>query len=405
MHWLLRNFLLLGLVIPFTNVHALEDLSSVGGTFIYGHVNWKSDVGNVVTFHVEAAYRRNIQSGYWKNGQAQVGDVLLMSEIGIGTSVFMFGDGFFTDELQLTVTAYSKAEDWVLGELTLTHEYAAPTDSGRPWTATLSGCCRLESLTVQKDSNFEITTTINLEDSRHSAVARNLPMLTAYIQPGSVSGSVQLSNTFVNADDPTGTRDIVWSIQKPWDVGNAANFSSSLKSFASIDLYALATQSCSGEKCQCNNIVSGQTTGFGIGPACFFGLLRTEPDYYLQNSQLTVEGWVKARSDGYIMSVGPNRCLDGFCSLTARLNDCKSTYTTNPYQTCSISTLMIFVNATHVTVGHEYYNTGPVTILRSFSVCSDSQARKLILCSRSTVMSIFLDNFDPLGEVHILVLA
>jgi hypothetical protein len=315
-------------------VHGLQGLSSVGGSFMYGHINWNSSSKNTVRFHIEAGYRRNILTSFWKNGQAQVGDILQMADIGIGTTTFYFGDGTFTNDLKLRVTAYSASEDWILGELDLIHQYATPSDDGRSWVASLSGCCRIESLAVQKDADFDIKAYINLLQAQQSPVARSLPILTAYLQSTGSSGQVQLSNVFVNADDPQGTKEIEWSIKQPWNVGNAANFSSALSSFVSISLFDFATSG------QCATTAAGQTTGLGIGPACLFGLLRTESPSQLQTNRLTVEGWVKARAPGFVLSVGPDRCSNqnGGCSLTQNLDACTSS-AQQPFQTCSISTL------------------------------------------------------------------
>ena len=39
--------------------------SSVGGTFRFGHIHWTSS-GNTVTFVIETAFKRNVQSSYFK---------------------------------------------------------------------------------------------------------------------------------------------------------------------------------------------------------------------------------------------------------------------------------------------------------------------------------------------------
>ena len=307
-------------------VNALESLSTVGGAFMYGHIYWNSSAGNVVTFHVEAGYRRSILTSYWQNGNAQVGDVLLISDIGIGPTIFDFGDGSFANTLNLKVTAYSVIEDWILGELELVHQYAAPSDSGRDWVASLSGCCRMESLAVQKDADFVVSTHVNLLQSLNSPVARSLPLPVSYMQTGQTG--VELSNVFVTADDPAGNRSIEWSILQPWDVGSAANFSATHGSFASISLNALystvapAVQSCPA-------VSAGQTSGLGISPGCLFALLRTEAQ--LLDNALTVEGWFYASAPGYLLSVGPDFCSSGTCMPTPTC--------TSPYQSCATSTL------------------------------------------------------------------
>ena len=293
---------------------------------MYGHINWNSSAGNVVTFHVEAGYRRSILTSFWKFGQAQVGDVLLLSDVGIGTTTFNFGDGTFTDNLQMRVTAYSAIEDWVIGEFSLVHQYSTPSDSGRNWVATLSGCCRAESLVVQKDADFTLSAYVNLLLSDHSPVARSLPLQTAYLQT-TATGQVQLSNVFVTADDPGGTQDIVWSVLPPWNVGTAANFSAASGSFVSVSLNGLANSG------QCPPATPGQASGLGIDPACLFALLRTEPNQ--QENVLTVEGWVRARAPGFVLSVGPDWCATGTCQ-PGRLS-CPAA--TSAYQSCYMSTL------------------------------------------------------------------
>jgi len=43
-----------------SSVHALDGVLSVGGTYRYGHVYWRSD-GDVTEFTVEAAFKRHIE--------------------------------------------------------------------------------------------------------------------------------------------------------------------------------------------------------------------------------------------------------------------------------------------------------------------------------------------------------
>jgi hypothetical protein len=294
---------------------------------MYGHISWNSTDGNVVTFRIEAGYRRSILSSFWQNGQAQVGDILVLGDVGIGTTAFNFGDGVMTDNLQMRVTAYSALEDWIIGEFYLVHQYATPSDSGRNWVASLSGCCRMESLAVQKDSDFTLSAYVNLLQSDHSPVVRSLPLQTAYMQTNSF-GQVQLSNVLVNADDPDGSREIAWTITPPWDVGTSANFTASRGSFASISLNGFYASSNSG--CSDKN---------GIDPSCLFALLRTDPNQV--DNALTVEGWVRARAPGHVLAVGPDRCFNsgGTCQPGASAPACP--VSTSTFQSCAISTLSV----------------------------------------------------------------
>lgn len=314
---------------------------------MYGHIYWESEGNNWVTFHIDTSYTRNIETGFFADGQAVLGTRVRLNDVGVGTTAFYFGDGKVHSELNMVVTAYSVSENWVFGTVTIRHQYSAPSNQGMPWLATLSGCCRFTELAIQGDSNFVIKTEVNLADALHSPRARMIPMITSYMQPNSAAAAtaMQLSSIFVNADDPKGTESIQWSIELPWNVGQAAYLSSPSNSFASVSLSALASPNgqCTTEKCSCPDVIAGQETGFGIGPQCLVDLLRT--DKRLQMNKFTVEGWVKARAPGYVLTTGPDQCFwdpadrTRKCGGGTRLSSCGSPQSNFP--TCDVSTLSV----------------------------------------------------------------
>lgn len=272
---------------------------SVGGTYRYGHVHWAS-TGKTVQFTVEAAFKRAMTdlstwSGTAPDNLPQVGDEVVFP--GRQPPQFYFGDGSVEQTLTMKVIAFSEAEDWVMGSFTIEHEYPTPNNKGEPWYAQFTGCCRHSYLVNNKDAEWVITASVDLNVANKSPRANVLPVVTVPYTP--VDGA---PSTYVPADD-NANNTIEYRVGKPWNVGNAAVFNSLLKSFISVPLRALAPWECT------TSIVGGSNFA---GPGCLFKSLRTDGG----QQAMTVEGWVLSARDegGYVLSVGANdaHTLDGY---------------------------------------------------------------------------------------------
>jgi len=133
---------------------ALCSIASVEGSYRFGTLTWRAvpDKANTVEFELTTAWRRNFQWVYVKQMNAGartltdapiVGDVLrvtgLYDKSGFsdqdgtqaivgGKSEIMFypGDGTSKYYVDMTVTSYSEAENWIMCTTLITHTYATP---------------------------------------------------------------------------------------------------------------------------------------------------------------------------------------------------------------------------------------------------------------------------------------
>mmetsp|Transcript_19246 Transcript_19246/g.53265 ORF Transcript_19246/g.53265 Transcript_19246/m.53265 type:complete len:180 (+) Transcript_19246:88-627(+) len=146
------------LVLVSVQLFNVVDGDAVGGIFRYGHIRWSS-TQNTVNFVVEAAFQRSVKNSYFvgtaPDGFAQEGDVITL--FGREAPIFDFGDLSIVRMLKLTVTAYSVQEDWIFGEISLTHKYSSPSNNGLPWIAQLQGCCRLSTLANNQNARYLLT--------------------------------------------------------------------------------------------------------------------------------------------------------------------------------------------------------------------------------------------------------
>jgi len=169
------------------------------GTFLSGSVRWERVNEKTARFDVVTYWRRSFSP--FNNGQAQPGDQI--DVIGQSTVSLDYGDGSPKHYLLATVTNINEDEDWLEAVTTYVHEYDRPyadkqmvndfSDAGSvdapiteqkkkavytPWTATLSGCCRYNSLTNDPDKPFLMRTHVNLESSSRSPDPRVLPTVS-----------------------------------------------------------------------------------------------------------------------------------------------------------------------------------------------------------------------------------
>lgn len=360
-------------------VLALDGVPSEGGTFRYGHVHWKSK-GNAVEFTVEAAFKRAISDvSDWKgsapDGLAQVGDTI--GYPGRQPPQFYFGDGQLEHTLSMKVVAISVADDWVMGSLTLVHEYPTPNNNGEPWNAEFTGCCRYSYLVNNKDSEWAITAQIDLTLANKSPIASVLPIVSVPYSPAKDTPPTVYVPAYDDAD-----KSVRFRVGKPWHVGNAAVFRSAEKSFIAVPLSGLAAYGCT-------STIQGQGNNFA-GPGCLFRALRTD----FGHRAMTAEGWVYMTRDtgGYVVTVGAD---DGriqnaeYSGPPPDFSYCGNFQSPSP-QICRAAALMIRVNMTHVIVGHESVNSdGTGRMLETaFQICSDVMLRNDYLCTRTTLTSV-----------------
>jgi hypothetical protein len=202
----------------------------------------------------------------------------------------------------MKVTAYSAIEDWILGDVSITHTYTSPSNNGLPWQVQYTGCCRLSNLENNKDQEWTLTALVDLTRAKASARAKVLPLISLPYQDGSVS-------VYLPATTPSNEEVVSWYMAKPFDVGNAAAFSASKNSLATVSLQPTSANGGWGFSNQCLlkqldvAPCSYKVTQLpSMSPVTFFRLLRTDT----QHMALSVEGWVRSDTDagGVVFSTG-----------------------------------------------------------------------------------------------------
>jgi len=341
----------------------LFGLDTLGGTFRYGHVHWQrvGDGGNTVAITVETAFRRNVGTTYFHgsapDGFAQVGDTVTLT--GRQTPKVYLGDATIVDVMRMKVTSYSVAEDWIMGEVYIEHTYETPSNKGVPWEVQYSGCCRLSSLQNSKDQEWMITALVDLSRAVSSPRVQMLPIVHVPFEDNA---------QFVIPATSASNQEVVhWSIAKPFQVGDAAGFSGS--SSISVSLKPSFQNSSWGLSNPCILRPTSAECGTSWvdhrgGPSYFDRLLRGDN----LDVSLTVEGWVLSTTveGGVVVSTGRD-------STPTASGDCAGLAGADRGM-CEASTLMVAVNATHVTVGHELW-TGTAWVLQrqAFAVCSNTE--------------------------------
>lgn len=142
-------------------------------------------------FTIEAAFTRKVGTSYFYgsalDGFAQLGDKITMT--GRETPEFHFGDQRIQRKLTMDVTAYSEREDWVMGKVVVEHTYDTPSNSGNPWLARFSGCCRYSKLLNNGDKPWELIAQVNLGIASASPRVSVLPVVSVPREPDAVSSN------------------------------------------------------------------------------------------------------------------------------------------------------------------------------------------------------------------------
>jgi hypothetical protein len=166
-------------------------LDGSGGTFRYGHVHYRVVRDNLVEFTIEAAFTRKVGTSYFYgsaiDGFAQLGDQITMT--GRETPEFDFGDNKVLRKLTMDVTAFSVREDWVMGKVVVQHNYDTPSNSGNPWLARFTGCCRYSKLLNNGDKPWELIAQVNLGEASASPRVSVLPVVSVPREPDAISSN------------------------------------------------------------------------------------------------------------------------------------------------------------------------------------------------------------------------
>ncbi|MGR3309780.1 MAG: MopE-related protein [Candidatus Brocadiales bacterium] len=137
--------------------------------FRFGHITWKPVGGTDIEFKITQAWRGTAF------GSPLLGDTFVDTFSGS----FNFGDGSSAG-LTLTVTSLDLGNDWIVGQATLTHTYAANGD----FTAFFEGCCRVSNCADppsahinNPDGNERTETVVNVGTGNSSPVSSLPPII------------------------------------------------------------------------------------------------------------------------------------------------------------------------------------------------------------------------------------
>jgi len=179
--------------------------------FRYASMAWEKGEGNTVNFLVETAWRRSYDGNYEKyhkgsstylggtgtgdDGYPVNGDEIEIN--GVEWPVLDAGDGTQA-YLTMTVSAYSKSEDWFFGEAIISHTYSTPSNQGEDWVASFTGCCRLSNLINNKNTAWNVEAHVNLMTEEYSAHSKSLPIITVSSYGGNFYMPATNSNNELN---------------------------------------------------------------------------------------------------------------------------------------------------------------------------------------------------------------
>lgn len=143
-----------------------------------GDLSWVlTGAANEVELKFTGIFRRGY-GGSGGDGLVVTGDIF--SE-GIGGTGLAFGDGGSTGQLRFVVTSFSIADNWVIAEalqpgfndVNIRHTYAG----AGPYTATLTGCCRIGGLNNRSGGYRIAATGITPQGSNSSPVTNQSPIV------------------------------------------------------------------------------------------------------------------------------------------------------------------------------------------------------------------------------------
>jgi len=138
---------------------------------------------NTVRISVESAWRRSYTSNYFSQAQSPTGETVMKIN-GKATPEISLGDGKTMYLEDVTITAFSEAEDWFMGIQTFEHSYLTPNNGGVPWVVKFTGCCRVGDIRPDSESSLANEAV----DSDHSwAMEMDIDLMKTTISPRIVS--------------------------------------------------------------------------------------------------------------------------------------------------------------------------------------------------------------------------
>lgn len=152
--------------------------------FRYGNISWKQvpNNANAIEFKISQAWRRSY-----------FGSPMIGSIINSGS----FNSGVSNHTINLEITSINVAEDWFYGEYSVVVTYPGPGT----YNALFGGCCRISSLTNNRDLDFAIRSTVTVGNNNDAPITTISPYINLSI--GNALATYQLQSTDPNGDSLT----------------------------------------------------------------------------------------------------------------------------------------------------------------------------------------------------------
>ncbi|KAM9958729.1 hypothetical protein ACTFIW_012318 [Dictyostelium discoideum] len=142
--------------------------------FRFGSISWSPTTAhNIIKFTTNFAFRTT----FYKTSTSSI---VIGEKINLGT--LTFGDGTSTS-VSASVTSFDTKNDWFFGQFIFTKTYTAllPNNS-KQYLAMFTSCCRISTLLNNKDADWNITSSVYLDNKKwpsvnHSPVSGMLPIV------------------------------------------------------------------------------------------------------------------------------------------------------------------------------------------------------------------------------------
>ncbi|KAN0039257.1 hypothetical protein ACTA71_001451 [Dictyostelium dimigraforme] len=167
--------------------------------FRFGSVSWSPTTAhNIIKFTTNFAFRTTF---YKSNSSA----IVIGEKISLGA--LTFGDGTSTS-VSATVNSFDTKNDWFSGSFVYTKTYTAlAKNTTKQYLAVFTSCCRISTLLNNKDADWNITSSVNLDNDKwpvnSSPVSGMLPIVQVIVNKN--------NNFRVIASDPDVTDKLTFS--------------------------------------------------------------------------------------------------------------------------------------------------------------------------------------------------
>ncbi len=146
-------------------VFAIAGSEAMASHFRYGTISWRpTGTLRQVEFRIKVSYRRNATTAL--NGP--IGGTFT-------ADILDFGDGSATTNPVYTITSFSDADNYTIGEATLTHTYPS---SPATFLAFDTNCCRISNLNNSHDEQYRLETLVTPGGTNSSPVTSLPPIIT-----------------------------------------------------------------------------------------------------------------------------------------------------------------------------------------------------------------------------------